>query len=275
VGGGGGNASSSRLQRIKQSRLTWAATRRNLHFMGLEGVEIVMALEERFDIAIEDAEAEKTVTPGLLIELIMSKVGRTNDATCLTQRAFHRLRAALMRQFGLKRNQIRPETPLADLFPHPERKQRLRQTLADLGVKKDLALVLPGWLEKFLPTGFLGGTAAMMLYAAWHNRTFSNVVVNYVLSSPVLAAVIYAVLFLLIFFRLTRGLRREFSPAIQNIGELARWIMAYAPEAVQPPQGQWSREQVAEIVKEIVIEELSCAKQYREDAHFVKDLGMG
>ena len=57
--------------------------------MGLDGVEIAMKVEEAFDIHVEDSEAEKTLTPGQLVELVMSKVGRTTHAACLTQRAFY------------------------------------------------------------------------------------------------------------------------------------------------------------------------------------------
>jgi acyl carrier protein len=46
-------------------------------------------------------------------------------------------------------------------------------------------------------------------------------------------------------------------------------------KVVQSQPGQWSRQQVAEKIHEIVIEVLACEKQYREDAEFVKDLGMG
>jgi hypothetical protein len=60
-----------------------------------------------------------------------------------------------------------------------------------------------------------------------------------------------------------------------NIGQLSRWIVANAPDVVKAPPGQWSREQVSEIIREIVIDMLGCEKEYREDAQFVKDLGMG
>lgn len=77
--------------------------------MGLDGVEIVMKVEDAFGITIDDGEAGKIATPGQLIDLVLSKVGRTVDEACLTQRAFHRVRAALMRRMGVSRNQIRPD----------------------------------------------------------------------------------------------------------------------------------------------------------------------
>ncbi|HEY5043547.1 MAG TPA: hypothetical protein VIK53_16270 [Verrucomicrobiae bacterium] len=74
--------------------------------MGLDAVEIVMKVEETFDIAIEDREAEKILTPHALIELVMSKVGRTDRAVCLTQRAFHCFRASLIRNAGFRETLI-------------------------------------------------------------------------------------------------------------------------------------------------------------------------
>jgi acyl carrier protein len=47
-----------------------------------------------------------------------------------------------------------------------------------------------------------------------------------------------------------------------------------APDAVNAQPGQWSREHVAEVVRAIVVDQLGCENAYREDAHFVKDLGM-
>jgi acyl carrier protein len=54
--------------------------------------------------------------------------------------------------------------------------------------------------------------------------------------------------------------------------QLIELVMA---KVVQSQPGQWSRLQVAEKIREIVIEVLACAKEYREDAQFVKDLGLG
>ncbi len=46
--------------------------------MGLDAVEIVMAVEEAFDIQIENSEAEKVLTPGQLVDLVLSNVQLTN-----------------------------------------------------------------------------------------------------------------------------------------------------------------------------------------------------
>ena len=50
--------------------------------MGLDGVEMVMATEERFGITISDAEAELIRTPGMLIDLVVSKVHLNSERFC-------------------------------------------------------------------------------------------------------------------------------------------------------------------------------------------------
>ena len=233
-----------------------------------------MKVEDAFDIAIADAEAEKSVTPVQLIELIMGKVGRTDRAACLTQRAFHRLRASLMNRLGRKRNQIRPDTPLAELFPPPGRKQRLRQIFDDLAVNKSLEFVRPTWLSRVMLTGILGGAIVTAAFLRIHPGSSPYFALNFLAASPVLGGILFAVLFGWISSMLTQGMRYEFKPSMTTMAGLSRWIVANAPNLVQAPPGQWSREQVAEKVREIVIDQLGCEKNYREDAHFVKDLGL-
>jgi len=233
-----------------------------------------MKVEETFDITIDDAEAEKLLTPGQLIELVMAKVGRTDHAACLTQRAFHRLRAALIKRLGLQRRQIRPTTPLAEIFPQPNRRQQLRQILADLDIAKQFELIRPQWLHRLLLGGIFGGGAAIMILLAWHPVAFPYVTVNFFTTNPVVAGVAFAIAFGFISFKTTTGMRYEFSPTLNTVAGLSRWIVANNPDLVNAPPGQWSREQVAEIVRGIVIDVLGCHREYREDAQFVKDLGL-
>lgn len=47
--------------------------------MGMDGVEFVMACEERFGIEISDKEAEPIRTPAMLIELIAEKLRTTGE----------------------------------------------------------------------------------------------------------------------------------------------------------------------------------------------------
>jgi uncharacterized membrane protein YeaQ/YmgE (transglycosylase-associated protein family) len=179
-----------------------------------------------------------------------------------------------MRQFGLKRNQIRPETMLVELFPRPVRKQRLRQILDDLAVSKSIELFRPNWLNNTIIAGIVGGGIGTAVFFEWHPVSSRYFVANFLTATPVLAGIIFAFLFGWISVRLTRRLRYEFKPSMTTVAGLSRWVVANAPNLVQAPPGQWSREQVAEKVREIVTDILGCEKNYREDAHFIQDLGL-
>ena len=244
--------------------------------MGLDGVEIVMKVEEAFDISIDDAEAGKCATPGQLIDLVLSKVGRTVDEACLTQRAFHRLRAALMRNLGVPRNQIRPDILLGSLFPRSTRREDVRQISHEIGLGKEIEFVRPVWLTGPIMAGiFLGGIITAILID-WHPIISQNPFLKIVLVPlPIVAAALFIAIFGWLAATATSSMRIEFQPSVATIGNLSRWIVVNSPDVVKAQPGQWSREQVSEIVREVVIDILGCNKEYREDAHFVKDLGMG
>ena len=83
--------------------------------MGLDGVELVMALEEAFGIAIPNSRVADCRTPGMMADVIWSMVGQTDDDACRSQQAFYLLRRALMRHTKLTRGQITLDTRLRDL----------------------------------------------------------------------------------------------------------------------------------------------------------------
>ena len=90
--------------------------------MELDAVELVIAVEEAFGIAIPDAEAAAMVTPAHLISHVQRAVGSTQDwRACISLRAFHRVRASLMRSIGVSRSEVALQTRISALFPGSRR----------------------------------------------------------------------------------------------------------------------------------------------------------
>jgi acyl carrier protein len=244
--------------------------------MGLDGVEIVIKVEDAFSITIEDDEAGKIATPGQLIDLVLSKVGRTVDEACLTKLAFHRVRAALMRRMGVSRNKIRPDILLGSLFPRSTRREDVRQISGEIGLRKEIEFVRPAWVTGPIMAGIFVGGFFTAIFVYCHPVTSHNLFLNIVLVPlPIVAAGLFVTIFGWVAVVATNSTRIEFQSSVATIGDLSRWIVVNAPDVVKAQPGQWSREQVSEIVREIVIDILGCNKEYREDAHFIKDLGMG
>ena len=90
--------------------------------MGLDAVELVIAVEEAFGIAIPDAEAAAIITPAQLISHVQRAVRSTQDRrACISLRAFHRVRASLMRSTGVSRFEVALHTRIGALFPGSRR----------------------------------------------------------------------------------------------------------------------------------------------------------
>jgi acyl carrier protein len=230
--------------------------------MGLDGVEIVMAVEDAFDITIENSEAEKCLTPRQLIELAMSKVATTTTEICLTHRSFNLLRRFLVRRYSLVRKTVRPDTLLSTAFPTEGRFARLQQLSADLAIQPCPQLVRPDGLK-------LGISAVALAAGAAAAVPFTHSPIP-IWIPALLAAIGTAVLGAFA----TKTFCTEFPEELATVGHLARWIMTHKPDLATAETPGWTREQVAARVREIVIQTLGCKCTYREDARFIQDLGL-
>jgi acyl carrier protein len=230
--------------------------------MGLDAVEIVMAVEDAFDIKLEESEAEKILTPRQLIDLVLTKTTTTTAETCLTHRAFNLMRAALARSNTLPRKQVRPDASLRTAFPRPQRRAQLQQLAIALAIPHPPELIRPEWLKACLVAFVaLAGMATAFCFArsafpSWFTALLAVAAAGY------LGAVV------------TRPLQRDFPKGLDTIGDLARWVMAHKTDLAIPETSAWTRDQVAARVREIVIEQLGCNANYREDARFIEDLGL-
>lgn len=82
--------------------------------MGLDGVELVLSVEEEFEIGIDDADAASLSTPRILADYVASRLGTPSidNGRCLSQAAFYRIRSALVKQFGAPRQDVLLASPI-------------------------------------------------------------------------------------------------------------------------------------------------------------------
>ena len=149
----------------------------------------------------------------------------------------------------------------------------MRLVLEFIGVAHDFRLFRPNWLTSAILAGMLiVGFAPIVLFASRPIHS-SNMVLSLAYEMPIFSGVLLSILFCWLSVLATKGLQVEFSKSILNVGDFSRWVVANAPEVLKAPPGQWSREQVSEVTRQIIVDMLGCEKNYREDADFVKDLG--
>ena len=227
--------------------------------MGLDSVELVMAFEEQFGVALGDDEVVHAVTPRKVTDLIFSKLQASDARTCQTQRAFHVLRRGLMDLVGIDRRRVTLDTPLADLLPPP------RQLLLwpELGRR----VKARRWPELVRSNGLTNTIClAALLLPLWPAAQASNHGVRIGIATTLWTA--GAVVVSAAGHGLTRTCRRYVPPHYRTVRDLV-------PAVLSSDEIAWTREAVAVQVKRIVLEQFGVPEdRYAEDAEFVRDFGM-
>lgn len=91
---------------------------------GPDPEDLINSVESRFGVIIRDEEAEEIRTPAQLIDLILTKIESREPGECMGQRAFHLIRRAAVRSFGLQRRSISPASKLDEIVPRKLRHAR-------------------------------------------------------------------------------------------------------------------------------------------------------
>lgn len=105
--------------------------------MGLDSVELVLAVEETFGISISDEDAAHMITPALLISHVQRAVlSAPVQRPCLSQRAFHRIRNGICNVTNFPRSEVRLDTLINHLFPKAERHQRWNDFRSFAGIQR-------------------------------------------------------------------------------------------------------------------------------------------
>jgi hypothetical protein len=222
--------------------------------MGLDGVDLVLGVEEAFGISISDEEAASIRTPRQLTDLVMAHLATAPSAACLSQISFHRLRRSLIADFGISRPTVKPDSSWQHLLPSGRRPEHWKK------LSESLRLVLPplerpGWMLWLML--IVSVAAGLWIYSLAGSAlailaTFSCGACLAVLTSPA---------------------RQAFPASCRSVGTTARYLAATAPAQFKAPSEPWSRAQVRSIVDGVIREVLGVS-EVPEDADSVEDLGL-
>ncbi|WP_426431459.1 phosphopantetheine-binding protein [Winogradskyella sp. HB-48] len=102
--------------------------------MGLDSVELLMSVEERFGIQIEDSEAEKIYTVQNFVDSVYDKIITNPNEKCLTQIVFYRMRKAFQ-ILKLTDKEIKPETKISELLTQTELKEKWHLLKTEIGLE--------------------------------------------------------------------------------------------------------------------------------------------
>jgi hypothetical protein len=115
--------------------------------VGLDMVELVLAIEEEFDILISDALLEKAKTPKDLADIIYSIYQSKDKDRCSSQVGFYKLRRIVQEHFRYSKDKLKPTTKLQDIFQNDIKKNwkkfnKLLETYQRLELDKNGKIVL-------------------------------------------------------------------------------------------------------------------------------------
>lgn len=229
--------------------------------MGLDGVELVMAVEEKFGIEIADQEAQDIRTPRMFCDVIEKKLRTVPSDGCLTQRAFYLLRRAFRDDFAVSRKMFRPDTKLEILVPRRGRQQHWRQLKEHLGALVWPKLRFPRIVSITIVLVLLGVGLSAYIWAGPGNPTQAFVVTGLALGISCL-----------VIFPLASPFRTSF--AGQTIGTLAEYVVTSNSFLFGSASEQWTRERIRLELRMIVVDQLGVQPDFSDDDDFVRDLGM-
>ena len=218
--------------------------------MGLDSVELVMAIEDEFGICIRDEDAEKMLTPGHIADYVMNLVQTEGYSGCPSQIGFYRVRTALMNAFGLPRKAIRPDALMQELLSGDikENWKKLRDALQTehfptlRRTNALLAFVLGMPAIVALPLLFVGVKPSAVLLSYCGAALLANT--------------------------LTGSMGTVVPQSCRTVGRLIRYVP-------RPVAVRWTRKEVLARIFDITSEHLGVPlEKIREDSRFVDDLGM-
>lgn len=226
--------------------------------MGLDTLELLLNVEECFGVSITDESAAQLTTPRQLAshvaELLAAQSpegSSTRASPCLSQRAFYRLRRALFAETGLSRNELRPNTPLATLFPDQRATawRRLRRTLAAPDLPRLTVTTTISAIAQIVSTSLSALLAIYLAQSPW---------------SILVAA--FAGWFLGL--AACDRLGTQFPSGLKTLGNL----VPYVP--VEPPT-VWREGEILQQVCLLTAQQSGLSlEQINPDAHFIHDIGL-
>lgn len=232
--------------------------------MGLDAVELVMEVEDRFNVKLADSECARVRTVADLAALVISRLPRPSGI-CPTARTFFELRSQMVNAAGVERRLARPKTRLETLFPSGLRRPwrmlrkanpRLPRLVASSAV--DTAIMWATAIGVFVSVAVIGVTWA-----------------RYGAGAGVVAFLLVAVA-MLVLLRTSSEIGWRLPPGVETVGDVVRLIAPIAVAHGSSGERLLAQQHVLAEVRRITSLQLGLPlEKVQPESDFVKDLGVG
>lgn len=221
--------------------------------MGLDSVELLLSVEEEFGINIPDEDAANLITPRVLADYVVSRLGnlQSNDGRCLTQASFYRLRSVLVNQFSALRKDVLPSSRI-DSFLKTDFRRQWRELTAAVDAFQVPSLRCRPTIYYPLTVGIPLATVVLLLFGTF----------------PLWVAVVSFLILWLLTNVIADRLADVLPSGMATVGDLVPYVRA-------PCREDWSPGYVLQRVLQISAVQLGIPiEKIQPDHHFVEDLGL-
>lgn len=230
--------------------------------MGLDAVELVMEVEEKYGINLPDSRLERIRTVADMAAAVIALLP-TSSFVCPTARAFYDLRRTLVARTGVRKRDVRPGSLIAEVIPSP------KAVWADLRASHPMLprLVIARGVDSgmlLLAVLCVFGTAAF----GWWTFDQAGPWIGSILTLAVAIAAIAA------FQAANKAFATSVPDDLVTVGDLARTSVAMEAE---PGTGAHLIHQarILQEVREMVASQLGLPmEEVRPESRFVEDLGV-
>ncbi|MBN2217478.1 MAG: hypothetical protein JW719_08885 [Pirellulales bacterium] len=230
--------------------------------MGLDAVEFLMEVEDRFSVSLPDEDVFYFQTLGQLHDYLVDKITGRRRSDCPTRLAFYRLRRTMARMFDMSRRELRPKSKLLPLLGTWRRGEKWDRLELELG------LMLPPLVNRTDAGVCIGAAMAAA-------TTFVLVIMFSGDPFHAIAAATFSLLpGVLLGFCLGLLCLPTVDVQFQTLGGLTRCIVALNHKEFQTSdKSSTDNDPIWDSLCEIVVDQLGVKREFlNRDTRFVEDL---
>lgn len=232
--------------------------------MGLDSVELLVAVEKTFDIEIPDFEAEQISTVGDLYESVWDKLQGKKSNKCKSAFLFYKFRRLLQDRYGISKKDFKLDSNINSIIPQERRKEEWFSIQSEVNLKLPelaLSIGLNHALDYFSIASILGGTVISLVATVIFNE-----------SSIWWLIPIFGLLLTIFFHKASKPFKTTIRPEtvrdfINNVLSLNYLTLTDSTEH--------NRKEMESVIFTIIQDRVGVnPSQIHPNAHFVKDLGI-
>lgn len=230
--------------------------------MGLDAVELVMKVEEVFDIKVDERDVDHLQTVGDLYDYIVSKIKKVEVGNCLVTATFEKIEHGL-KKCGIN-EQVGPATELVDVLPKSHRRKFWSQLQRSVGLTLP-NLVRPTWVVNL--SAILVVLLAGVIAFGVRGEALPEIVFP-------LVGLIGLVFFWWLFSRLTEPMATEFGLSFSSFLGLSERVLALNTKEISKENGSFGDKDIWIILRSIIVDTLSVDEnEVTREANLIRDLG--